>query len=213
MSQVLARPASRPRFRLRRRPLPYWLLCAVVALATGGLVARLVGDAAAERARWGSLRPTVVLRHTVAAGEPIVAGDARVRMLPAGVVPGHALRRLPVGAVAAVELGAGEVLVDRRLLGHGPSAIAARLPRGTRAIAIPEAGALPLHIGDRVDVLATFDPETSPDDAPTFTVARAATVVHVGHDAVTIAVTTTAAPKVAYALAAGAVTLVLSGTS
>ena len=213
MSHVLARPSSRPRFRLRRRPLPYWFLAGVVAFATAVLVARLVGDAAAERARWGSLRPAVVLRHHAAAGDVITAGDAVVRMLPAGVVPRDVLRRLPADAVAAVELNPGEMLVDRRLLGHGPSEVAARLPRGTRAIAVPGAGALPLDIGDHVDVLATFDPETSPGDAPTFTVARNAAVVHVGEDAVTIAVSTTSAPKVAYALAVGAVTLVLSGTN
>src|SRR5437868_11998600 len=115
MSHVLARPSSRPRLRLRRRPLPYWFLAGVVALATAALVARLVGDAAAERARWGTLRPAVVLRHGVAAGDPITVGDARVRMLPAGVVPRDALRRLPAAAVAAVELGGGELLVERRL--------------------------------------------------------------------------------------------------
>ena len=213
MSHVLTRPSSRSRIRFRRRPLPYWFLAGAVALATALLVARLVGDAAAERARWGSLRPAVVLRHHVDAGEPITSDDAQVRLLPAGVVPGDVLRHVPVDAVAAVELGAGELLVPRRLLGHGPSEVAARLPRGTRAIAVPGAGALPLDIGDHVDVLATFDPETSPGDVPTFTVARDAVVVHVGHDAVTVAVSRASAPKVAYALAAGAVTLVLSGTS
>jgi Flp pilus assembly protein CpaB len=212
MSDVLARPSSRPRIRLRRRPLPYWVVAGAVAMATGLLVARLVGDAASERARWGSLRPAVVLRHHVAAGDPITTGDASIRMLPSAVVPRGVLRHLPDSAVAAVELDTGELLLDRRLLGHGPSAVAARLPRGTRAIAVPGAGALPLDIGDHVDVLATFDPETSPGDTPTFTVARDATVVHVGHDAVTIAVATASAPKVAYALAAGAVTLVLSAS-
>jgi len=211
MSHVLARPSSRPRFRLRRRPLPYWFLAGVVALATAVLVARLVGDAAAERARWRALRPAVVLRHHLDAGDAITSDDARVRLLPSGVVPGDVLRQVPEGAVAAVELDAGELLVERRLLGHGPSEVAARLPRGTRAIAVPGAGVLPLDIGDHVDVLATFDPETSPGDAPTFAVARDAVVVHVGEDAVTVAVATASAPKVAYALAAGAVTLVLSG--
>lgn len=213
MSHVLARPASRPRIRLRRRPLPYWFLAGIVALATAALMARLVGDAAAERARWGSLRPAVVLRRDIGAGDEITAREAAVRMLPAGVVPRDALRRLPGKAVAAVELTAGEFLVERRLAGHGPSRVAARLPRGTRAIAVPGAGALPLVIGDRVDVLATFDPKTSAGDAPTFAVAQDATVVDVGRDAVTIAVGTASASKVAYALVAGAVTLVLSGTS
>src|SRR5687767_10354226 len=70
MSQVLARPSARPlHFRLRRRPLPYWLLATAVALATAALVGHLVGDAARERAQWGELRPTVVVRHRVPAGQ------------------------------------------------------------------------------------------------------------------------------------------------
>jgi hypothetical protein len=68
-------------------------------------------------------------------------------------------------------------------------------------------------VGDHVDVLATFDETAAGDGAPTFAVALDAVVVHVGHDAVTVAVTERAAPRVAYALAAGAVVLVLNGTS
>ena len=61
-------------------------------------------------------------------------------------------------------------------------------------------------------VLATFDATIS-EGEPTFAVARRAVVVHVGEDAVTVAVGESSAPKVAYALAAGTVTLVLSGTT
>jgi Flp pilus assembly protein CpaB len=213
MSQVLARPSSRPQFRLRRRPLPYWLLATVVALATAALVGHLVGDAARERARWGRLRPTVVLRHHVPAGQRLTGRDVSVRMLPAVAVPAGSLRALPRDAVAATELAAGEALGAHRLLGHGPSAIAARLPRRTRGIAVPGANGLPLRVGDHVDVLATFDAEQAGGGAPTFAVARDAIVIHVGDDAVTVAVAASSAARVAYALAAGAVTLVLSGTS
>jgi hypothetical protein len=79
-------------------------------------------------------------------------------------------------------------------------------------VAVPTGSGLPLEVGDRVDVLATFDAGTTGAGEPTFAVARRAVVVHVGEDAVTVAVTTSAAPRVAYALAAGAVTLVLSGS-
>jgi hypothetical protein len=80
-------------------------------------------------------------------------------------------------------------------------------------VAVPTGSGLPLRVGDRVDVLATFDPGVSGDGEPTFAVARGAVVVHVGKEAVTVAVAEAAAPKVAYALAAGTVTLVLSGTT
>ena len=214
MSQVLARPSARPvHFRLRRRPLPYWLLATAVALATAALVGHLVGDAARERARWGELRPTVVVRHRVSAGQRLTPGDVTVRMLPAVAVPASSLRALPSDAIAATELAAGEALGARRLLGRGPSAVTARLPRGTRGIAVPGANGLPLRLGDHVDVLATFDAEQAAGEEPTFAVARNAVVVHVGHDVVTVAVATASAARVAYALAAGAVTLVLTGTS
>lgn len=214
MSYVLARPSSRPaRFRLRRRPLPYWVLATAVALATAVLVGHLVGDAASERERWGRLQPTVVLKHRVPAGQRLTGRDVTVRMLPAAAVPAGALRTLPGDAIAATELDTGEALVAHRLLGRGPSAVAARLPRGTRGIAVPGANGLPLRVGDHVDVLATFDAEQAAGDEPTFAVARDAIVIHVGHDAVTVAVAASSAARVAYALAAGAVTLVLSGTS
>jgi Flp pilus assembly protein CpaB len=214
MSHVLARPSLRPvHFRLRRRIVPYWCVAIGVAVATAALVGHLVGDAAHERARWGRLRPTVVVRHHVPAGERLTADDLTVRMLPVAAVPSGALRALPVGAIAATELETGEPLVARRLLGRGPSAVAARLPSGTRGIAVPGADGLPLRVGDHVDVLATFEPDSAPTDAPTFAVARGATVIHVGQEVVTIAVVASSAARVAYALAAGAVTLVLSGRS
>ena len=214
MSHVLARPSSRPlHLRLRRRPLPYWLLATAVALATAALVGHLVGDAARERARWARLQPTVVVKHHVPAGQRLTGRDVTVRMLPSAAVPAGALRTLPSGAVAATELAAGEALAGHRLLGRGPSVVAARLPRGTRGIAVPGANGLPLRVGDHVDVLATFEQEEAAGGAPTFAVARDAIVIHVGHDAVTVAVAASSSAKVAYALAAGAVTLVLSGTS
>ena len=38
-------------------------------------------------------------------------------------------------------------------------AVAARLPAGTRGVSIPTGNGLPVELGDRVDVLATFDPK------------------------------------------------------
>lgn len=212
MPTLLPRPQPRSRLRLRRRPLPYWLVATVVALATAGLVARLLGDAAAERARWGELRTTLVATADVRGSQPLTAGAVAERRLPRALVPPGALRSLPPGAVAAVDIHRGEAVLAARLVGPGSSAVAARLPAGTRGVAVPTGSGLPLEVGDRVDVLATFD-DVAADGEPTFPVARGAVVVHVGGDAVTVAVAESAAPKVAYALAAGAVTLVLSGTN
>jgi Flp pilus assembly protein CpaB len=210
MPTLLPRPTRRPALRIRR-PLPYWLLAVALGVATAVLVGSLVSDAAAARSRWGSLRPTVVATHDVAGGEHLTAGDVAVRRLPAALVPPGALRSLPPGAVAAVDVHRGEAVLESRLVGPGSSAVAARLPPGTRGIAVPTGSGLPLEVGDRVDVLATFDGAVTEGHAPTFAVAKRAVVVHVGEDAVTIAVSEASAAKVAYALAAGAVTLVLSG--
>lgn len=196
--------------RLRhRRRVPYWLVAGLIALATALLVGRLVSAAAAERARWGEVRTTVVTTRAVAAGTGL-RGHVAERRLPAAMVPRGALAAVPDGAVAAVDLAAGEVVVEARLAGAGRSTVAARLPGGTRGVAVPTGNGLPVELGDRVDVLATFDPKDAGAD-PTVTVARDALVIAVGKDAVTVAVSTAAAPRVAYALATGTVTLVLSG--
>lgn len=212
MPTLLPRPSRRPALRLRRS-LPHWALAVALALATAGLVAHLVAGAEAERARWGVLRPTLVATADVHGGERLAAGDVAVRRLPAALVPPGALRALPAGAVAAADVHRGEAVLAARLVGPGSSAVASRLPAGTRGIAVPTGSGLPLEVGDRVDVLATFDPGVAGDGEPTFAVATRAAVVHVGEDAVTVAVNRTAAPRVAYALATGTVTLVLSGTT
>ena len=196
--------------RLRpRRRVPYWLVAGAVALVTAAVVGRLAGDAAAERARWGDARITVVTTAAVPAGERLT-GHVATRRLPTALVPHDALVAVPDGAVAAVDLAPGEVVLPTRLAGAGRSTVAARLPAGTRGVAVPTGNGLPVALGDHVDVLATFDPKDSAGE-PTVTVAHDALVVAVGKDAVTVAVATAAAPRVAYALATGTVTLVLSG--
>jgi len=130
------------------------------------------------------------------------------RSVPIALLPRRALATLPPDAVAAVDLTPGEIVLAQRLTGR--STVAARLPSGTRAVAVPTGGGLPLEIGDRVDVLATFD-TGDPAAEPTLAVASDALVLAVDEDAATVAVSQSAAPRVAYALAVGTITLVLSG--
>jgi Flp pilus assembly protein CpaB len=191
----------------RRRRIPYWVTAGAVALVTAIAVGRLGAAAAGERARWGSTRPAVVVTRAIPAGSPL-AGHVTRRHLPVAVVPHGALAALPRAAVAAVDLTPGEIVLAGRLVGR--STVAARLPAGTRGIAVPTGNGLPVEAGDRVDLLATFDTGDTASE-PTITVARDARVLSVGKESVTVAVSTTAAPRVAYALAVGTVTLVLSG--
>jgi hypothetical protein len=191
----------------RRRRVPYWITAGAVALVTAVVVARLAAGAAAERNRWGEVRTALVVTERVAAGDDL-AGRVTTRSLPVAVLPRGALAALPRTAVAAADLVPGELVLAHRLTGR--SALAARLPRGTRGIAIPTADGLPVEAGDRVDLLATLDTGETGSE-PTVVVARDAVVLSAEEDAVTVAVDEAAAARVAYALAVGAVTLVLSG--
>jgi Flp pilus assembly protein CpaB len=191
----------------RRRRVPYWLTAGAVALVTAVVVARLAAGATAERNRWGAVRTAVVVTDRVAAGDDL-AGHVTTRDLPVAMLPRGTLAALPRHALAAADLVPGELVLAHRLAGR--SALAARLPRGTRGIAIPTADGLPVEAGDRVDLLATLDTGEAGSE-PTVVVARDALVLSAEEDAVTVAVDEPAAARVAYALAAGTVTLVLSG--
>jgi len=203
------RPPARRRWRIRR-PLPHWALAVLLAVTSAGLVAQVAGGAAEAASRWSPGPPVLVVRAAVPAGRAVTAADVELRRLPPVAVPDGALREVPDRATAAVALHPGEVLLGDRV--RGPSPVAARLPPGARGVAVPNDTGLPVRVGDRVDVLATFEVDAT-GAPPTFAVARWALVVHVAADAVTVAVQEAAAPKVAYAVAAGAVTLALSGTS
>jgi Flp pilus assembly protein CpaB len=143
------------------------------------------------------------------AGRDLHPGDrvrgARVRMVPAALVPHGALTRRTEGTVVTW-IAAGEVVLARRVAPAGLSATASRLPPGTRGIAVPVGQApLPVEVGDRVDVVATVDTDA-------VTIATDAMVVAEDEAAVTVAVDRNDAADVAYAVTSAAVTLVLSGS-
>jgi Flp pilus assembly protein CpaB len=183
--------------------LLWWVAVLGSALAAGLVVSGAVESARAEATRFGAPVPLVVARRDLAPGTILRAGDVEVTERPAGVVPAGAIDRPPLGAVVTQTVLAGEALVAVRLDRDGPMA------EGTRALALPTGpGRLDLRPGDRVDVLATFDPLITPrGEDPTVTVAHAATVVGVGGRAVTVAVTEAEAPRVAFALSQATITL------
>jgi Flp pilus assembly protein CpaB len=170
--------------QLTRHPVPFWLAAIALTALTVSTVAHVAGAAADERARWGTQRAVLVARHDLSPGDPL--RDVDVRMVPAALVPRGAARDASDRTVVQW-IGAGEIVLARRLAPGGLSPTAARLPRGTRGVAVPQGQApLPVEIGDHVDVVATL--ETS----------------------VTVA---TDAPRVADAVASATVTLVLSGAT
>jgi Flp pilus assembly protein CpaB len=211
-------------YRLRRHPVGAWLLTFLLAALAYGLVARAQGVAASAVRRWGRVVPVVVVRRPVLAGAAVVSADVAVVSAPARLVPSGSAALdsagEAVGRTALVALVPGEILLRSRLAPDGLTGVAALVPPGMRAIAIPlggsgggsdssASGALRLSVGDAVDVLATFptDPASGP---PTITVASSALVVEVRADAVTLAVPAPAAARIAYALARASLTLTLS---
>lgn len=210
---AVPRPASRaprPRLPLLRRPSLFWLAALGLAIVTGLTVARLLADAQAGAARWGETRPILVATTDLPPGAVLGPGDTELQRLPAALVPAASIGRPADGQTVAAPIYRGEPVVAERLAPAGLSPVAAALPPGSRGIAVPAGGqALPLAVGDLVDVLVTFAPDTVGDGEPTFAVARSAAVVDVGEEAVTLAVTEDEASRVAFALTAGVVTLTL----
>jgi Flp pilus assembly protein CpaB len=195
-----SRLARRLRILLATRPLAYWSLTALVAVATGAAIHAITAAAVDARHQWGDTRPALVATRTIAAGEVLDATAVDVRPIPLALVPDGALGALPApGTPAAAPIGRGEIVSASRIGRGGRSEVAALLPEGTRGVGVPVTeGVVPLRAGDVVDVVAAD------------LVVPAAAVVRVGDGDAVVAVPAGDAPAVARAVAAGQVTLVLS---
>jgi len=199
-------------YRLRRHPFGFWLFTFLLAGLAYTTVARAGDRADAAERRWGRVAGVVVVRRPVAQGAVVRGADVGVVSMPGRLVPAGALASASdaVGREALVALWPGEVLLRGRLAPDGLSGVAALLPPGWRAVAVPAGeGGLRLAVGDAVDVLATFPTDPASGD-PTVAVASGALVVEVRADAVTLAVPPESAARVAYALARATLTLTLT---
>lgn len=198
--------------RLARSPLAYWVAVVALAAFTASTIAGQVNRAGVQQVQYGALRPVVTAARAVEVGSTVRASDLVVRAMPAAFLPAGAVTATDdaVGRTALVPLFQGSPVMAGQLAPDGLEGVAALLPPGGRAVAVPTGPAsVALRRGDRVDVLATFDPPPAGQD-PTFPVAEAALVVDVGPEAVAVAVDAREAVRVAYAVAAGVVTLVLT---
>jgi Flp pilus assembly protein CpaB len=206
------RPPS-PALALRRHPRARRALAAVLAATVGWSVMATVHRAEAERRAWGATEHVLVARADIEAGEALHPGNAHLVLHPAALVPDGAAGELTGAQRAATPIWAGEVVHEARLAAAGLSAVAGRLPPGTRAVAVPvePSSAPPLEVGDRVDVLVALAPEAAGSGPPGFALATGVPVVDVADAAVTVALSPDAAPRVAVALGQGAVTLALVG--
>ena len=210
---VGVRHRFRPGLMLRRQPRLWWMLVLSVALTAGWLASTVVARADRTRLAWGTSQQVLVAERDLAPGDALLAGDVTLMARPQSMVPATALTELPDGAVIRAEVLRGEVVVAERVAPHGLTGVAATLPPGTRAVAIPTEPGLapPLTVGDHVDILVALAPELAGDGPPGFAVARAALVVAIDDAAITVAVSRATAPRIAVALGQGAVTLALIG--
>jgi Flp pilus assembly protein CpaB len=197
---------------LRRHPRWRTAASIIVALLCGGVVAATVHEADAARAAWGRSTTVLVAARDLAPGEAVDAGNTRREQHPGPLVPPDAITELPAGGRVTAAVYEGEVLREARLT-DAASAVAARLPPGSRAVAIPvEPGTTPpLSVGDRVEVLVALPPEAAGGGPPGFSLATDVPVVEITDEAVTIAVDEAVAPRLAVAFGQGAVTLALLG--
>jgi pilus assembly protein CpaB len=192
--------------RVTRSPVGYWLAVIMLAAVTALFVARLVGAAESQRARFGAKRPVAVAVHGLEVGHVLTGADVAVRTMPAAFVPAGATasKGAVVDRTVVASLFAGEAVLESHLAPAGVRGLGAHLSPGRRAMAVPVGAAAPaVRAGDMVDVLATFEGEK------TFAVAEAATVLAVSTDAVTVAVSIDETSGVADAIARGAVTLAI----
>lgn len=202
-----------PGVALALRRHPRWRPVAAVALGvvSGTVVLSSVQGAEDARAAWGRSVTVLVATRDLEAGDRLDQGSVRHEDHPAPLVPDGALTELPERARVATPVLAGEVVREERLAPAGASALSARLPPGTRAVAIPvDPGTTPaLEAGDLVEVLVALPGEAAGGGPPGFALATDVPVVHVTDAAVTIAVDRDTAPRVAVAFGQGAVTLAL----
>jgi Flp pilus assembly protein CpaB len=191
------------------------MVVAVLALLTGMVAARVVGNAGALASHYGPLRPVVVATHPLEPGTVVMAGDVGIRRLPASVLPADAVGSTgdAEGRVVVAPVFPGVPMVAGQLAPDGQRGLTALLPVGSRAVAVPNGRpSLALVRGDAVDVLATFDDlaDEAEGTPPTFRVATNALVVDIGDESAAVAVTPAEAARVAFALASGVVTLALA---
>lgn len=180
-------------------------------------------QADAARNRWTDTREVVVTTGDLDTGRVIGVDDVRAVKLPQAAIPSGATTASVdqlVGATVNRPIYAGEVVVDGRLGPAGLGPVAARIPAGFRAVAVPTGSAVPpLAPGDRVDLLAVGDPygaRWSPSASggspgAARTVARRVEVLATDADTLTVIVADQAVADVVGAAVGGVMVAVLVG--
>lgn len=208
------------------------VVVAVVLLTCLAFVAQFRAMDAA-RQRWTDTRVVAVARRDLPPGQVVAADSVELREVVSAAVAPAALDEVPLGSVVRYPVAAGEALVGSRLAPEGLTGLAALVPDGERAVALPVGPAArpPLQVGDLVDVLAVLAldvPLTEVEPEPpvegteeeeeggdaagrVVPLVERAVVVDVAEEAVTVAVPSAMASAVAQVVTQGAVVLTLTG--
>ncbi len=196
-----------------------WIVTLILAVAAGCLTAGVVSRAEHARAAFGRSEVVPVASTELEPGHIVTDDDVRWTDLPIALVPsGWSID--PVGRTVTAVVLPGEVVLQRRLSESGSGGPRALLPTGGRAIGVPLDPTAPdLVVGDRLDLYAPdelFGSGTIEDalrsgasSSGARLVARAAVVIAVDTESVTVGVTGTEAPRVARAALDGAITIAL----
>ena len=199
------RPSRRGALRsLRRSPLAYWAAAIVLGIATFTMVQRRSSDLDERARQLGPMATAIVARSDLLAGDLVGPDDIEHATVPQQVIPRGAVESITDGTRLTADVFEGEVLVAARLTGAATSALAAALPAGHLAVAVPVAETgLDLERGDRVSVLALGSDGYSQ-------VIATGRVISVGDSSVTVAVASADVGPVADALLAGTITIALT---
>jgi Flp pilus assembly protein CpaB len=214
------------------RAVLLWLGAVLVAVVTAALVAT---DLAALHRRANSLgapRAVAVAARELPLGSKINRDDLRSRSVHLSQLPSGALSPSAAeGRVVAVPVVRGAFVVDGNVAPRRRTGLDGAIPPGMRALRIVARDAVHPPVGSSVDVLVTFEPSdgAASGGAPTVTAARGVLVLGTddapaavetpttdrattGQGAgvgVTLLVSEEDAPRLAFAAAAGVVTLAL----
>lgn len=210
--RVIARRRLLPR-RVRHHPLVRLAALVTVVVLAGSIVQRTAATAVDARRQWGEERTVIVARDRIVMGEIIEADAITTQSWPAALVPAGAISDSPVGRTVIASIEPGEAVIGARVAPEGLSGVAALVPPGWRALALPVGPTVvALSVGDHVDLIAGFDvASTNAGRAPAFPVAEDAVVVAVDDQRLTVAVEEEDAAHVAFAIVAGTVVPALRG--
>ena len=161
-------PGGSPMLRRSPRTALAWAAAAVVAVVTAATVVSLLTSLRHQDEAYGALHPVAVARHDLAVGTRVDAGRPHPPPDPGrgARAPTRSPRPQAVGRVVRVPLLRGATVTARHLAATGRDGLGGVVPAGRRAVRLVVEHGLRPAVGDLVDVLATFDPETIGDGRP-----------------------------------------------